>query len=134
MREKPVETGEELVDRFGKALVDVFDYSLIQLSRKLTDTGAASSKDFLQYLVDLPEAERPLRIAQYGLETFIHDFMFMFQDSETFKIVGKLASGEEIDLKDLCPEGLHGNQLDWMEEHSVNRDIGALLLDKEFKQ
>jgi hypothetical protein len=58
--------------------------------------------------------------------------MSVLDESDDFKIVGTLKDGTEFDLRDLCPEGLHGNQLDWLEKYGEYEDIYQKLFEKDF--
>lgn len=135
MRDKPQsKNGDEIVDVFGKKLAEAFDYSLIQSKRRLEDSILDSDIEFRRYLNVLSRTEKYQAVAQEALETFIHEFLFMIQDSLVFKLVGILESGEEVDLKDFAPEGLHGNQLDWLEEYGSHPLIESIIYDREKKQ
>jgi hypothetical protein len=117
---------DELIARFGMQLARVFDNTLDQLSNSLNNSEVAIHKELRAYLETLPIGERLIKIAQSALETFIHDFMSSIDESDDFKIVGTTVDGKQFDLRDLCPEGLHGKQLDWLEDYGSYEDVYAI--------
>jgi hypothetical protein len=82
----------------------------------LGNSDIPAHKELREFLAPLKRSEREIKIAQAALESFIHVFMARLDDSDDFKIVGTLEDGSQFDLRHLFPEGLHGSQLDWIEE------------------
>jgi hypothetical protein len=121
-------TPEELVARFGMQLARVFDNTLYQLSNSLSNSEVTIHKELRAYLGTLPIGERLIKVAQSALETFVHDFMSSLDESDDFKIVGTTTDGKQFDLRDLCPEGLHGKQLDWLEDYGSYEDVYSMLI------
>ena len=119
---EPPKDDAELVDRFGRELVSVFENTMRQVARIMSKSEVPIHKKFRAFLETIPANERLTCVAQSALERFVHDLLSSFDESREFKIVGTLKDGTEIDLRDLCPEGLHGNQLDWFEKYSAFKD------------
>jgi hypothetical protein len=134
MKEPPVTTSSELIDRFGHQVADRYNKALDMLRRSLTVSEVPAHEQFREFIATLSPLERELAIAQSALASFIHDFMSALDESDDFKVVGILKDGTEFDLRDLCPEGLHGNQLDWLEKYGEYEDIYQKLLEREFAQ
>jgi hypothetical protein len=132
MKEPPVKTTSELIDRFGHQVADRYNSALDMLKRTLADSEIPAHQQFREYVATLPSLERDLAVAQSALSSFIHDFMSVLDESDDYKIVGKLKDGTTFDLRDLCPEGLHGNQLDWLEKYGKYEDVYQKLFEKEF--
>ena len=134
MKEPPVTTRRELIDRFGYHVADRYNEALNMLKRSLSDSDVPAHRQFREYISKLSPRERELAIAQSVLASFIHDFMSVLDESDDFRIIGKLKDGAEYDLRDLCPEGLHGNQLDWIEKYGKYEDIYQKIFANEFLQ
>jgi hypothetical protein len=108
MKEPPVGTKSELIERFGKQLAEVFNHTLDQLTYALSVSEIEVHRNLRNFVATLPIEDKPHLVAQSALESFIHDLMSRFDESDDFKIIGKLKDGTQFDLRDLCPEGLHG--------------------------
>jgi hypothetical protein len=133
VKPKLTRNSEELLKRFGKQLVERFDQTIAQVSRSITHSEIESDRELRVYLGKLDSNERSIQIAQIALRTFIHDFMSIMDESDDFKIIGTTGNGKHYDLRDLCPEGLHGNQLDWLEMYSSYEDVIGSLIKKSFE-
>lgn len=125
MKEPPVDTKRELIERFGKQLAEVFNHTLDQLTYALDDSEIEVHRNLRNFVAALPIEDRPHLVTQSALESFIHDLMSRFDESDDFKIIGTLKDGSQFDLRDLCPEGLHGNQLNWLEKYGSREDVYA---------
>jgi hypothetical protein len=132
MKEPPVHTSQELIERFGRTVAENYLRALRQLNHSLGDSSVPADKDLREFLAPLPQRERELRIAQVAVESFIHDFMASMDESDDFKIVGTLQDGTQFDLRQLCPEGLHGNQLDWIEDFANQKTVYSTIFEGEF--
>lgn len=128
----PANTNRELIERFGKQLSEIFDHSLAQLTSALNDSDLETDKDFRKFLNEFSPKERDIKVAQKVLETFVHDIMASFDESNDFKIVGTLADQTNVDLRDLCEGGLHDDQLKWRERFSTHKDIYSMIFEKDF--
>jgi hypothetical protein len=133
MKPELTTNAEELIARFGSQLAERFDQAIAQVSRSITNSDFESDRELRAYLEKFNPTERSIQIAQIAVRTFIHDFMSVLDDSDDFKIIGTTADGNQFDLRDLCPEGLHGNQLDWMEKYSAHEDVIGMLIEKSFE-
>jgi hypothetical protein len=132
MKEPPVHTSEELIKRFGRTIAENYLKALRLLNQSLGDSSVPADKDLREFLVPLPQHERELRIAQVAVESFIHDFMASMDESDDFKIIGTLQDGAQFDLRQLCPDGLHGNQLDWIEDFANQKTVYSTIFESEF--
>ena len=102
------------------------------LQKNLVNPEFPVHQKFREYVSVLPPLEHDLAVAQSALASFIHDFMALLDESDDFKIVGQLKDGTTFNLRDLCPEGLHGNQLDWLEKYGKFVDVYQTILLEEF--
>ena len=57
------------------------------------------------------------------METFTHDLMFLFESSDTFKIVARTKDGREADLIETGTDGLHAAQFGWRLKYSKYGDL-----------
>ncbi len=132
MKEKPINNNLELVKRFGRIVAENYVRALQQLNHSLGDSEAPADKDLRKFLAPLSNKEREIKIAEVALEFFIHDFMASLDESNDFKILGTLKDGSQVDLRDLCPEGLHGNQLDWIDNFANHKSVFTMIFEKDF--
>jgi hypothetical protein len=132
MKEPPVSTSRELIERFGRTVVENYNSALRQLSRSLGDSNVPADQQLRAFLASLAKQEREMKIAHAALETFIDDFMASLDESDDFKVMGTLKDGTQFDLRDLCPEGLHGNQLDWIEDFAGHKSVYETIFEKDF--
>jgi hypothetical protein len=132
VKEPPASTSQELIEKFGRSVAENYIRALRQLSQSLGDSSVPADKDLRTFLAPLSQQERELKIAQLAVESFIHDFMASMDESDDFKIVGTLQDGTLFDLRDLCPEGLHGNQLDWIENFANQKTVYSTIFENDF--
>lgn len=121
--------GKELLSGLGHLVAKRFDITIRNLKRKLTNREHPSDAAFHEHMDTLSNEERPVRIAQYALETFLHDMMASFDESETYFIFAKKAQGFAVNLKDFTIDSLHAETLDWLENFSENRTIHDIIYD-----
>ena len=131
MKPEPAKNSEELIDRFGRDITELFDQVLVQTQWRITTSDFKSDKAFQKYLNSIPEAERLIAVAESSLRTFIHDLMSHFDGSDDFVIIGKIEGGEQFDLRSLCPDMLKGHQFDWLDEFSSREDIEGKIMEKQ---
>jgi hypothetical protein len=130
MKPELTKTPDELIARFGMQLARIFDDTLDQLSNSLGNSEVPIHRELRAYLDTLPVNERIIKVAQSALETFVHDLMSSLDESDDFKVVGVTIDGRQFDLRDLCPEGLHGKQLDWLENYGSYEDVYGMLIKR----
>ena len=120
---------KELLAGLGHLVVKRFDASLRNLKRKLADREHPSDIAFHEYIDSLSDEERPLKIAQYALEGFLHDLMASLNESDTYFILGKRDQGFAVNLKDFTVDGFHAEALDWLEKFSESKTIHNIIYD-----
>lgn len=125
---KSTSQADGLLREFGRAVFDRFDNVLANLRLTLDDRDFPSDQALRSLLASAAETDRPLLIAQYGLENFIHEFMAAIEDSEIFHLVGKTPDGRFIDLKQFSESGLHAEQIYWQEEFSTHESISQKIV------
>ncbi len=125
-------TSRDLIERFGRSLAENFLEALEQINRSLGNSDIPAHKELREFLAPMKRSEREIKIAQAALESFIHEFLASLDESDDFKIVGTLEDGSQFDLRDLCPEGLHGSQLDWIEEFTNHKSTYEKISENDF--
>jgi hypothetical protein len=132
VKEPPANTSQELIEKFGRTVAENYLRTLRQLRQSLGASSVPADEDLRAFLAPLSPQERELKIAQFAVESFIHDFMASLDESDDFKIIGTLRDGKQFDLRELCPEGLHGNQLDWIENFANQKTVYQTIFENDF--
>ncbi|MEI5680259.1 MULTISPECIES: hypothetical protein [unclassified Mesorhizobium] len=125
---KSTNQADELLKEFGRAVFDRFDHVLASLRPMLGERDFPSDQAFRSLLALAAENDRPMLIAQYGLEHFMHELMATLEDSEIFHLVAKTPDGDFIDLKQFSESGLHAEQIYWQEEFSTHESISQKIV------
>ena len=120
--------GGDLLKEFGRLVFGRFDQVLENLRSSLTSRDAPSDRAFREIISSIPEPDRSLRIAQYGLEDFVHELMAIIEDSDTFSLVGQQSDGSVVDLKQFSESGLQAEQIYWQEEFSKKESISQMIV------
>ncbi len=122
--------GEKLLDEFGRLVFGRFDQALKSLHVSLVSGDRSADHVFRALIEPLSEADRSMKIAQYCLEKFVHDFMAAIEDSETFFIAAAADGGVGLDLKQFSESGLHAEQIYWQEKYSQNASVSEAIIEK----
>jgi hypothetical protein len=105
---------------FGKLLAEIHERALSVLQSDLATKNSA----LVHYLDALKGKQaRELAIAQFALESALHDLLLVFHEAEEFRIQGRAESGLWFDLA-AGSWGLHGDLMSWLDEQS---QFGCLL-------
>lgn len=121
--------GEKLLEEFGRIVVGRFDQSLKSIHATLVSGDRPADRAFRAVIEPLSEVDRSMKIAQYCLEKFIHDFMAAIEDSDVF-LISATTDGETIlDLKRFSESGLQAEQIYWHEKFSKNHRVTQAVID-----
>ena len=114
---------QEILDGFGSLVYEVFDETLDTLKDALTSDQLPAFRALRELLDEMPPTEKTMTAAQYALETFIHDLMAAFQESNSYAAVAKIGSEGVANIRNLAEVGLEFEQVDWQERHSKYSSI-----------
>jgi hypothetical protein len=122
--------GKELLAAFGRVFAAQLDGALRQVSRNLERAKAQHRKDVAlrNYLAELSEEQRTLRVAQLAIQVFAHRLFARLDESSTFSLMARSETGELIDLKehpDLFAEETNA----WCEEFAEHKSVTSDILE-----
>jgi hypothetical protein len=118
MTNNSVRTQElEQLRSFGLLIAQIHErtFSILQSELADTESGPRSLVGYLNRLDN--EQTKILTVAQFALESGLHDLLFAFQEAFEFRVQGKTEDGTWFDLA-RSSWGLQGALMDWLDEQS----------------